>query len=109
MTYQVRLLPKAKDDFHAMYEYIAKRSPEGADRWVAALESGLEKLKKNPRLCGFAPEDRSFSRGLRQLIFGTRQGLRYRAVYFVEDDQVLVVRLRGPGQPPLRKAEIPAQ
>lgn len=35
---------------------------------------------------------------IRQLLFKTSQGLTYRALFVIRDDQVLLIHLRGPGQ-----------
>lgn len=107
MSYAVRLLPAAKADLHEFYNYIAERSPEGADHWEAALEAGLARLRQNPFQCGLAPEHNKLGRELRQLLFRTQHGHTYRAVYLVEGEEVFVLRLRGPGQKPLRARDMP--
>ena len=43
---------------------------------------------------------------LRQLIFGIRRGRSYRLIYTLRDNEVLVLRVRGPGQAPVDGSEL---
>lgn len=43
---------------------------------------------------------------LRQILFKTRRGRVYRAVYFIEVETVFVVRVRGPRQAPIEPDDI---
>jgi len=101
------MLPRAQDDFETMFSYIWKRSPEGANNWRQAFELATKRLKTNPQSCGLAPEDKQFDFELRQLLFKTRYGRTYRAVFRVDEPRVSILRLCGPGQAPLRPDEIP--
>ena len=64
-------------------------------------------MSDNPGHFGFVPEDKLTHLELRQLLFKTRHGLTYRAVFTMLDDDVFILRLRGPGQPPLGPDEMP--
>ncbi len=107
MSYSVRLLSRAKADLLRIFFYIEERSPEGALRWEEALEAGLDRLRGNPSIYGLAPEDSHFDFELRQLLFKTKQGRTYRAVYRIDRNQVIVFRICGPGQAPLSPDELP--
>lgn len=109
MNYTVRVLPRAKQDLRRIFFYIEERSPEGAIRWEEALESGLDRLSNNPLIYGLAPEDKHFVFELRQLLFKTRRGRNYRAVYRIDENEVTVLRICGPGQAPLSPDEIPLE
>lgn len=89
-----------------MYGYIAQRSQEGADRWEAAFYTATNRLKSNPFSCGMAPEDERVDFELRQMFFKTPHGRRYRAVFTVDGEDVIILRLRGPGQAPLVEGEL---
>lgn len=106
MTFRVAIMPRAEHDFRHIFSYIEERSPAGAIAWRNAFEAGLNRLRLNPLICGYAPEHGAVSVELRQLLFKTRAGLAYRAVFFVEETNVFVLRIRGPGQPPLEADEI---
>lgn len=65
------------------------------------------RLRQNPFLFGLAPENDAFDFELRQVIFGTTSGRRYRAVRRIEGEHVIIYRLRGPGQIPLKADDLP--
>jgi len=52
VSYSVRLLREAEDDFDAIYCYLFRRSPSGAANWAAAFEAGLDRLRQYPETCG---------------------------------------------------------
>ena len=107
MSLPIRILPRAKMDFCRIFSYIEAASHEGAARWREAFEGGLQRVSDGPEQFGFAPEDQFTHFELRQLLFKTRHGLTYRFVFTVVDDDVFILRLHGPGQPPLEPDEIP--
>ena len=49
-----------------------------------------DRLSTIPNACPIAPESEDLDRELRHLIIG-----RYRAIFFVSDDKVLIVNVRG--------------
>ncbi len=103
MTYKVYLLPSAKKDLQHIIGYLHERSPKGAHAWQLAFEAALEKLANHPLRYRLAPESEAFDIQLRQILFGTKRGYRYRMIYRVDDDRVTIYRLRGKGQAPLRQ------
>ena len=109
MSVSIRILPRAKFDFRSILAYIEERSPEGASRWRSAFEEGLGRVSDNPQGLGFAPENERTHYELRQLLFKTQHGLTYRAVFTALDEEVLILRIRGPGQPPLATDEMPIE
>jgi plasmid stabilization system protein ParE len=106
MTYRVVILARARHDVQEKYDWIASASPEGAERWLDRFEQAMETLKTNPNLAPLAPESRSFDIEIRHILFRTRAGRTYRAVFTVVDDEIRILRVRGPGQPPLRLSDI---
>ena len=81
-------------------------SPDGAVRWWFAFDEAVHKLTDHPLDCGLAPESETLRFQLRQFLFKTRRGRRYRGVFVVIGDEVRVLRIRGPGQPPLERNEL---
>ena len=69
----------------------------------------MAKLTQNPKRYGFAPENKPASRELRQSLFKTPRGRRYRAVFVVVENEVRVLRIRGPGQSELEPDEMPSE
>jgi len=106
VTYLVELLEAAKTDYRRIYSYIAKRSPQGAERWDDAFEVALQRLTRNPLEGSVAPESKRLTEEVRQLLFRTKHGLVYRAIYKIDGQQVVVLRLRGPGQRPVGRPDL---
>lgn len=106
MSYNVRILPIAKAERREIFNYIAERSPQGTESWEAAYEEALTRLEANPHICPPALEQEKFDCDLRQLLFKTRHGHRYRLIFRVDENVVTIYRLRGPGQPPLTRVDV---
>lgn len=106
MSLPIRVMPRARADFRHLHAYIAQRSPQGAERWRQAFETAADFVAQRPEVGGLAPEHELSGHELRQKLFKTRSGLTYRFVYTVDKGEVLVLRIRGPGQPPLDPDEI---
>jgi plasmid stabilization system protein ParE len=99
MSYQVRLLTRARDDLDVILAYIAERSPQGAARLADSFEKAMLLLEKNPLLPPLAPESEDLKRPIRHIMFRTRAGRAYRALFTVVGEEVRVLRIRGAGQP----------
>jgi plasmid stabilization system protein ParE len=106
MSYRVRILPRAERDAQQIFNWIAERSPDGAVRWWDAFDTAVEKLAARPLGYGLAPEDELTDHKLQQFLFKTRRGRTYRGVFVVVDDEVRILRIRGPGQPPMEADEL---
>jgi len=98
MTYRVQILPSAEREFEQLYRYIAKRAPRGAAAWANAFYKALKSLRRNPGRHPLAPEDDDHEIDIRQLLFKTRQGRVYRALFTIRDDNVFILHIRGAGQ-----------
>jgi len=71
-----------------------------------ALEQVFERMAENPDSFGLAPEGELLVEDIRQCLFKTPKGRSYRVLYLIESDKVVVLRVRGPGQPPLSADEL---
>ncbi len=107
MTYDLRILARAREDVQEIYDWIAERSPEGAQRWLDRFEEATTALQTNPFLAPLAPESKSFDIEVRHTLFRTRSGRPYRAIFTVVGDEVRILRVRGPGQAPVRPRDLP--
>ena len=105
MTYRVIVLARARRDDASIYDWIAERSAEGAQRWLGQFEKAAAALEANPFIAPLAPESGSFIE-IRSIAFRTRAGGTYRAVFTVSDDEIRILRVRGPGQPPLKLGDV---
>lgn len=106
MAFKVLLLRRAQADVNAIYEWIAKRSASGAANWYAAFFNAAAALERDPDSCAAAPEAKRLHLDLRQRLFKTPRGRTYRILFVIANKQVRVLRVRGPGQPPLKARDV---
>ena len=106
MIRKVRFRFKADEDMQRIYAWISQSSATGAERWFTALQETVDRLAVNAMHHGYAAENRQFDFELRQCFFKTSKGRRYRILYIVDGNEVQILRIRGPGQPPVTKHTI---
>ena len=108
MTYHVRTLHRAQQDVDAIVHWIAveRQSPQGAATWLHAYEQAAAALSNSPQGYPFAPENEHVDLDIRQFLFKTRRGRIYRGLFTVEIDEVLILRVRGPGQAPVEPHDL---
>lgn len=98
MSYIVNELPRAKSDVRSIFEWLHERAPQGARNWLAAYDEMLVRLETMAGSFAEAPESKDCEFDVRQAFFKTRRGRIYRALYFIEEEDVYILRVRGPGQ-----------
>lgn len=108
MSLQLRLLSVAQADVDHIYSWNRDRSPLGAVRWYAAFLRKCGEVVVQPHRFPIKEESDSVRDEIREFTFRTRRGRRYRALFAVVGDEVRVLRVRGPGQPPIELEEIPS-
>jgi plasmid stabilization system protein ParE len=106
MKYDVVALRRADDDVRHITRWIAQRSVQGADAWLDAYEQVLTRLADGADGYAVAVEDPECDVPLKQALFRTARGHTYRAIFTVVGYQVRILRVRGPGQPPLQPDEL---
>lgn len=106
MAFTVRVLRRAAADADAIYQWIAKRSSAGAMNWYQAFLNALIALERDADSCAVAPEAKRLRIDLRQRLFKTSRGRSYRMLFVIAGRQVGVLRVRGPGQRPLRSRDL---
>jgi len=106
MKYKVIALRRADDDVRHITRWIAQRSLQGADSWLDAYEQLLARLAAHADSCSAALEDPDCNVPLKDTLFRTAHGHTYRAVFTIVGDEVRILRIRGPGQPPLQDDEL---
>ena len=74
--------------------------------WLDAYEQLTERLEQDADTFPVALEDRNCHIRLKQALFRTRRGRTYRIVFTIIGDEVRILRIRGPGQSPLREDEL---
>ena len=98
MTFEVVFTDEASFQVLQIQDWIAERSIIGAQSWLAAFRLAVDKLKQRGSGFGFAPESPRFPEPLYQILFRTRRGLTYRALFVVRNSTVHVVSVRGFGR-----------
>jgi plasmid stabilization system protein ParE len=88
----------ATADIRTILNWLGTRSPAGADAWYRRWLAVLETLRQSADTFGVAPESGDHPEPLRQVVFRTRRGRPYRALYCVRDFDVFVLHVRRPGQ-----------
>jgi plasmid stabilization system protein ParE len=109
MTFTVRVLGRATADVDHIYVWLRQRSPEGAAAWYAAYLDKLRELAESVAASSIAPEATKFGIELRQAFFKTRQGRTYRLLFVIAGNDLRVLRVRGPGQRPVSRRDLPAE
>lgn len=93
MTHPVIVTKKAKDDLRHYYAVAAEHAPETTARWLNRFEEALQTLSTNPTRCPLAPENDLVDQPIYQFLYGKRTA-RYRALFTIEGDHVLVLHIR---------------
>jgi hypothetical protein len=65
---------------------------------VGRFEDALKSLEQDPLLQPIAPESEDFPDEIRHILFRTRKGRTYRALFLVVGEEVRILRIRGEGQ-----------
>lgn len=106
MTFRIHELRRARSDIQSIFSWIYERSPAGAASWLQSYDYLVEQLKQRANAFGPAHEINLLEFDVRQALFKTRHGRVYRALFFIEGQDVYILRVRGPGQAPVTPAEI---
>lgn len=106
MKFNVHVSDQTWSDADRIFEWIAARSQQGAIQWDRAFFDALDRLQSSADQHGAALESTNLGKQVRECFFKTRRGLTYRLIYEIIDRDVYVLRVRGPGQRPIRSDEI---
>jgi plasmid stabilization system protein ParE len=106
MKYRISVLTRAKSDLKNVFDWLAKRSPAGAAAWYEVAIQAIDDLRNTADQHGLALESRRLHDPIREKLFKTKRGRRYRLLYRIDGDVVRVLRVRGPGQPPVRRRDL---
>src|SRR6266849_4934972 len=101
MSRTLRILERARIDVDVIFDWLVHRSVRGAISWYLAFGRAARKIADSPESYAEAPESGPLGHPLRHAFFKTRRGRFYRIVFEYSDSEVILLRVRGPGQPPL--------
>ena len=98
MSFSVTVTAAAERDLRTIIDWLEQRSHSGAETWYRRWLEVLARLEESGDAIGVAPEDEDHEETIRQVLFKTRRGLPYRALFIVRDETLFVIHVRGPGQ-----------
>ena len=105
--YHVSFSAEAEDAVRNIRDWIAGRSTEGAIRWLEALDETKNRLAHQPEVYPLAPEANAFAEPLRQIVFKTKRGNTYRALFLIRQTDVHIVAVRAAGQNLITPDDLP--
>jgi plasmid stabilization system protein ParE len=106
MSYRVRITESAEADFEKRLTALAERSPEAARKLHSQYLTALERLRDFPLSCGLAHEHAVFREPLRHLLFWVYPKRKFRALFTVQGDDVVVLAIRAPGEKDVSPGDI---
>ena len=98
MKFHAHLLWRAQRDLDHILAWLNERSPQGAANWLRKWDETFAILESCAHQYGLAPESEGHELEVRQILFRTRKGRDYRALYTVQGNEVFVMHIRAPGQ-----------
>ncbi|MCI0388629.1 MAG: type II toxin-antitoxin system RelE/ParE family toxin [Acidobacteria bacterium] len=97
MSYKIEITEKAQEEAREAIHWIAQYSPENAALWYFELMEKVDSLENFPARCPLAPESETHGEEIRHLIFG-----KYRILFIIDDETVIVLRVRHQAQDVLK-------
>ena len=96
--FNAQLLWRAERDVDHILTWLNERSPHGAASWLRTWDRTFAMLESSADEYGLAPENEDHELEIRQIMFRTRKGRDYRALYTIRGNDVYVMHIRAPGQ-----------
>ena len=109
MSRDIKLAARARRDFESIFSWLIDLSPRGATSWRDAFWRTVFRVVDDAESFPLADESPRLSDPVCQAIFKTRRGRRYRIVFRFNDTFVMILRVRRPGQRPLRNRDLKTQ
>jgi plasmid stabilization system protein ParE len=99
---------RAQLDIERFLTWIGRRSPQGAVAWMDAYDEAVSRLEVDARSHPLLPQAKSLQIDVRFITFRTAHGLTYLILFVANDseDEVRILRVRGPGQAPVRRRDL---
>ncbi|HEV8001302.1 MAG TPA: type II toxin-antitoxin system RelE/ParE family toxin [Planctomycetaceae bacterium] len=99
--FSVKLGGRAQADVDHIYKWINAKSARGAINWYGAFLDAAAKLRVDPARHPKALDCEHLSEEIRECFFRTPRGRSYRLLFVIRSSEVRILRVRGPGQPPI--------
>ena len=88
---------------------VERRDKDAARDWYETYCIAVERLLSMPLSCGLAYENPRFNEELRHLLFGPHPKRKYRALFAVRGEEVVILTVRAPGERPVEPKELTGQ
>lgn len=98
MSRKIVITPTAEANLDDILHFIALDSPTAGRRFVTGLRGRMKALATLPERCPRAPEDGLDGLEIRHLIYG-----RYRVLFTVDADRVIILQVRHGARLPATK------
>ncbi len=105
MTYRVELSRLADADLEVSFRWVERYAPNTAKAWLLRFRDAIQTLAIKPRRCAIAPEARKSGYELREYHYGRRPNV-FRAIYEIQSDVILVLRILRAQRRPLTRKQI---
>ena len=96
-----------ENDFRRIFRWLYSQSRRGAIAWREAFWHAVFRITDDAESFSLAEESARMKRPLRDTLFKTRRGRVYRIVFEFNETDVFILRVRRPGQRPLRRRDLP--
>ena len=106
MSYRAVETIRARQDKQQIVDWLSAKSLAGSWAWLEAYDQMIERLRNSPEMFAAALERKDVQLDVRQALFKTRGGRFYRALFYISGDNVIVLRVRAPGQASLTPDEL---
>lgn len=107
MTRIVHTYRRARIDVGRIFRWLKRRSPRGAAAWYRAFLAAAWQIGNDAERYPAAEESEALRRDVRAAIFKTKKGRYYRIIFEYSDEEVNILRVRGPSQRPLKRKDLP--
>jgi len=94
MKYPVRITPIALEDAEEFYLWMSQDSSVNGANWFNRLLAAIDTLSSMPHRCPVAPEKEIVGQEIRYLLYSKR----YRILFGIEGDAVVIYHIRHTSQ-----------
>ena len=95
MKYRIELAASARANIRESARWLGERAtPAVVDRWLARLYKTINTLETRPSRCPVAAESARFPGEIRELLFGRRKSGKYRILFNIVGDTVMILHVR---------------
>lgn len=107
MKYIPVIFREAFDDAQRNFDRLARHSALGAASWYTAFLSAATVLADEAENHPLHPLGKRLKISLQSKPFRTRRGKTYELLYRIVGAEVHILRVRSPGQRPVRRNDLP--